>query len=447
MAGDLARRRYLQRHIEPGLPACPTAVAPWRHVLVIPAYRESADLLRRLAALPTGAGRSLVILVLNRPDSDPDRSANAELRAAAAGLAVTHTLPGTAVIKALNDHTELLVHDLECLLGPIPAARGVGLARKIGCDLAFRWIEAGAVDSEWICCTDADAELPADYFTRLDAAGTAPAAVYPFRHIAAADQASYRATLLYELRLHHYVLGLDHAGSPYAGHTLGSCLAVTADSYARVRGFPRRAGAEDFYLLNKVAKLGAVSRLAGDCIRLRSRASSRVPFGTGPAVDKIRQAIGGTAAAATGSAALAQFYHPATFEALRCLLAAVPALRGIPGENLPSHLEQQLRTRGLPPALARACCQTADAMGLAGALAHCQRQGKSAEQYLRQFHQWFDAFRTLKFIHGIRDAGWPLQDLQGLQHLQPQLWPEAGASGEVAPLLDAVRRHWGWTDR
>ena len=443
MSADLARRRYLQRYIEPGQPACPARIAPWRHVLVIPAYRESANLLQRLAALPAGTGRSLVILVLNRPDSDPDCNANGELRAAAAGLAVVHTLPGTAVISALNDHTDLLVHDLDRLLGPVPAARGVGLARKTGCDLAFRWIDAGAVDSQWICCTDADAELPADYFTRLEAAGAAPGAVYPFRHIPGEDRASHRATLLYELRLHHYVLGLDHSGSPYAGHTLGSCLAVTADSYARVRGFPRRSGAEDFYLLNKVAKLGVVSRLGGDCIRLRSRTSSRVPFGTGPAVARIRQAM--SAAAGTGSGGLAQFYHPASFEALRCFLAAVPALREIPADNLRRHLDQQLQTQGLAPALARASGQVAEAMGLTAALAHCQRQGSSAEQFLRQFHQWFDALRTLRFIHGIRDAGWPLQDLQGLQQLQPQLWPGTGYRGEVAPLLDGVRRHWGWT--
>ena len=82
------------------------------------------------------------------------------------------------------------------------------------------------------------------------------------------DQFCNTATALYELRLHHYVLGLEYAGSPYAYHTLGSCLAVKADAYAQVRGFPKRAGAEDFYLLNKLAKLGAMPRLQGRCIRI-----------------------------------------------------------------------------------------------------------------------------------------------------------------------------------
>jgi hypothetical protein len=459
MSAELARQRYLQRHIEPDLPACPTLAAPWRHVLVIPAYRESASLLQNLAALPAGNGPSLVILVLNRPDSDPDQHANAPLRRAMADLAPTSPPRGRLLIRTLNDHTDLYLHDLDDLVGPLPAARGVGLARKAGCDLAFRWIHEGGIDSQWICSTDADAKLPADYFLRLDALATGTrcpdkalplpvAAVYPFRHVPDTDRASHSATLLYELRLHHYVLGLAHAESPYAFHTLGSCLAVKADSYAQVRGFPRRAGGEDFYLLNKLAKLGPVIQLRGGCIELRSRSSSRVPFGTGPAVDRIRLALAAadasTPATATGLKGLPQFYDPACFEALRCFLAAVPALRQSAATDLARELENQLQAQGLAPALAQACCQTALAMGLDRALAHCRRQGKSAGQFLRQFHQWFDAFRTLKFIHGMRDAGWPLQDLQSLQVFQPQLWPEAGSRGEVEPNLSAILRHWGW---
>ena len=222
---------------------------------------------------------------------------------------------------------------------------------------------------------------------------------------------------------------------------------MTADSYARVRGFPRRAGAEDFYLLNKVAKLGPVSRLAGDCIRLRSRVSTRVPFGTGPAVARLRQAMVVAVATAGNPPAggPAQFYHPASFEALRCFLAAVPALRRVPVEQLSAHLDQQLHRQGLAPALAGACGRIVQALGLAGAVAHCQRQGRSAEQFMRQFHHWFDALRTLKLIHGLRDAGWPLQDLRDLQLLQPQLWPPADTVANITPLLDGVRRQWGWT--
>ena len=41
------------------------------------------------------------------------------------------------------------------------------------------------------------------------------------------------------------MLGLEFAASPYAWHSLGSCLAVTPEAYAAVRGFPKRAGGEE----------------------------------------------------------------------------------------------------------------------------------------------------------------------------------------------------------
>ena len=80
----VALRRYLQRHAETGLPSHSFSTPHWQQVLVIPAYRESSALLERLAQLPEGDGRTLVILVLNRPDSDTDPQANDGLRDALA---------------------------------------------------------------------------------------------------------------------------------------------------------------------------------------------------------------------------------------------------------------------------------------------------------------------------------------------------------------------------
>lgn len=454
MSAELARHRYLQRHIEPGLPGCPVPAHSWHNVLVIPAYREAPALLRQLAGLPAGSGRSLVILVLNRPDSDPDEQANDALRLASAELAARHPPQGSALIRALNDQTDLYIHDLDQLTGPLPAKAGVGLARKIGCDIAFKWIDEGGIDSQWICCTDADAALPADYFSRLrSTAAQAVAATYPFFHCAGQDAACNSATALYELRLHHYVLGLEYAGSPYACHTLGSCLAVKADSYAQVRGFPQRAGGEDFYLLNKLAKLGPVIQLEGSCISLQSRHSRRAPFGTGPAVERISGALQPTAGDAKQPAALPLFYHPAGFEALRSLLTAIPAIRQArhadpvtaATEDLAELVTSALAAQGLGGPLLQATVATIIGMGLAGALEHCYRQGKSSDQFLRQFHQWFDAFRTLKFIHGIRDAGWPLQSLEKLPALEPRVWPAPGPGADIESLRNASLRHWGWT--
>ena len=50
-----------------------------------------------------------MILVLNRPDSDPDQTANTALRNAVAGLPAS----GAAQLRALNAGTDLYLHDME----------------------------------------------------------------------------------------------------------------------------------------------------------------------------------------------------------------------------------------------------------------------------------------------------------------------------------------------
>ncbi|MCP5130134.1 MAG: hypothetical protein H6985_11190 [Pseudomonadales bacterium] len=430
MPVDLARQRYLQRHIEAGLPECPAALSPWQQVLVIPAYREAASLLDRLALLPAGEGRTLVILVLNRPDSDSDAGANNLLRKAVSRMRPRG--PAGATLHCLNQHSDLYLHDTDRLHGPTPASRGVGLARKIGCDIAFKWMCEGAIRSRWVCTTDADAVLPPDYFLRLaQVPENCAAACYPFWHTSGADRHCNLATALYELRLHHYVLGLEYAGSPYACHTLGSCMAIEFGAYAAVRGFPQRAGGEDFYLLNKLAKTGPVQRLDGACIELESRVSHRVPFGTGPAVARI--------SAAQDPLAQPLFYHPACYEALHAVLQVAPQLARQEPENLPA----LLAATGMGRRLQEACHLTLQAMDIASAIAHCRRQGTSPAQFLRQFHQWFDAFRTLKFIHGIRDAGWATCTLADLRVLRPRLWPDAD-SDDIDSLRQHITSQLGW---
>lgn len=435
MQSSVALTRYLQRHIEPELPSAPApSRPPWQQVLVVPCYDEPAATVGAFGHL-AGDGRILVILVLNRPEWDADGGVNDALREALGALHPVHTaLPHGYRLAQAGPGLDFLTCDLDRLLGPLPKAKGVGLARKFGCDLALAWMAAGAISGEWICCSDADARLPTDYFARLPGGDSpAPACLFPFLHQAGNDPACNRATALYEARLHHYVLGLQHARSPYAYHSLGSCLAVRAGAYAAVRGFPRRSGAEDFYLLGKLAKLGPLAQPGGECIRLQARYSRRVPFGTGPAVADI--------AAASEPEALPLFYHPRSFEALRVLLAQLPRLR----EPAAPALTEALVEGGLDPALADQCNSVLQELGIDKALAHCCRQGRDGASFSRHFHQWFDAFRTLKFVHALRDRSLPNIGLHELTRVSPTLWPvpeDQAASCEQ--LLAAVRARWGW---
>ena len=394
----------------------------------MPAFHEEATLVERLCDLPTCDGLILVILVLNRPARMSEPDDNLALREAVSLLPA-----GSAnTLKRLTAGIDLYVHDLDLLSGPLPRNQAVGLARKTGCDIAFKWKCEGAITSHWICSTDADARLPDDYFSRLEQLSpNAVAVTYPFWHAPGRDANCNLASTLYELRLHHYVLGLEYAGSPYAFYTLGSCLAVTVDAYATVRGFPKRAGGEDFYLLNKLAKTGEVVKLAGDCVQLESRESHRVPFGTGPAVARI--------SARADPLAHPLFYHPACFEAVRAVLRSAPRLAYSGLQDLPELLYSQ----HMDPVLAEACRAALDKLGMESAIEHCRRQGKSPQQFMRQFHQWFDGFKTLKFIHAIRELGWPDCSLAGLDLLHPKLWPTPDNT-DVEKLRRAVCQYRRW---
>ena len=203
------------------------------------------------------------------------------------------------------------------------------------------------------------------------------------------------ATHLYELSLRYYVAGMKFADSPYAFHTIGSTMAVSAIHYAKVRGFPKREAGEDFYLLNKLAKVGTVLELdAGaenEVIEIESRRSDRVPFGTGAAVNKI-----------TGFADQVgefRFYDPAVFGLLKIWLESLPGIWRSGSAVLDISVFEDQELQALLTGL--------KAIKTDKALEHAFRQSGSLEQFLRQMHTWFDAFRTLKLIHFLRDSCLP----------------------------------------
>lgn len=422
--------RYLARHAEANLPAPPNR--HWQHVLVIPCYREAADLLETLRDHITRGDSCLIVLVLNRPDHDTNADANSELRNALHRLSIAEHVADHTLFE-FTAHTQLLLLDWEQQYGPNPEAQGVGLARKVGCDLALSWYAAGAIASPWLHSSDADARLPADYFTRFASDHRAAAICWPYYHRGGTDAATESACHRYELRLHHYVLGLRWAGSPYAFHTLGSSLSAHAEHYAQVGGFPKRNGAEDFYLLNKIAKTGSLTRATGPAIQLSARASQRVPFGTGPAVGELARAERADTAPL--------YYHPQLFTALRAVLTAIakPDTKELP--RLQEHLQQDLNDNELSEQIVA----TLTAQGIDKALAHCGRQSSQHSDFLRHFHQWFDGFRTLKFLHLMRDQGWPDINFLQLQASDVPFWStELRQSNTPQQWLEYAWHLQGW---
>lgn len=397
--------KYLTRYAEPETRLARFVPGDYGRVLVVPAYRESASMLDGYLVAASGAPRkTLGVVVVNAPAGPGGQPSDAGSAADNAGLmdALGERMsdsrlldPGDptqprARLGAVSEAMDLLVVDRSTPPHGVPKGEGVGLARKIGCDLALALV-AQKKAGPWIFCTDADARLDETHFTAAEARfeGSRPAAlVYPFWHEPSEDPALTRAFALYEIRLRYYVAGLAWAGSPYAMHTLGSLLAIDANAYAVVRGFPRRAAAEDFYLLGKLAKIGWVVSLRRPCVHLRARRSSRTPFGTGRGV------------AALEEQGALRLYAPESFRVLRAWLAALDAFCD---HRSPPRVLEGIRAACSSDAAATVerWAEGGDALARLDALA-----GQAPDRFSleRGVHTWFDAFRTLKLIHALRDG-------------------------------------------
>lgn len=367
--------QYLARYAEPECGLLTGLPGHWQQALVIPAYRETPDFLDQ-----DWPENGLVILILNRPDSDPDLSWSLPFQAR---LGPTTWSEPPLSLHYIDGRKPLLLVD-RCDGGPpLPAKQGVGLARKIGADLACALIARGQLHEPWIGCTDADAQWPAGYWQALCRQGMDAARVFPFSHRPEPGRAVWPLHC-YELHMLYYVAGLRFAGSPYAWPTIGSCLAINAQHYARVRGYPKRAAGEDFYLLNKLAKVGAVRHCREPLITLSGRRSDRVPFGTGPALTKI---------ASLTSAADYCSYHPDAFLYLRALLVTLrdtshdagvrPPLQDLPDPAFFDELWQRFN------------CDAA--------IARARSNSRTQAQLQRQLMTWFDGFRSLKWLHACRE--------------------------------------------
>ena len=398
-------RKYLARYAEPEAALAqallPTTAKPhnWQYCLVIPAYKESPAFYQRLATTLLKQHAVLLILVINQPDclnavNSSNRYLWQSLIDDTHGGQAHHNLQ-LRNIPATN--SALLLVDRFSPEQQIPEKQGVGLARKIGADIALTLIDSKHIARPWIYTSDADAHLPDDYFSVLDGdtssnhRGQSAAVVYPFKHLCD-DGPVGQATQLYEQRMQQYVDGLHSAGSPYAFQTIGSAIAVSAKHYAEVRGFPKRSGGEDFYLLNKLAKTGAINKLQEPEIIIEARQSDRVPFGTGPAISKllleknIQQAK--------------IFYHPQIFVALKTWL-----------ETMAMSQTHKLNELPLPASTLKAL----QSIGASKAIEAARRISASEQSYNKHLHTWFDAFKTLKFVHHLRENGYPNRSISAIR--------------------------------
>ncbi len=373
------------------------------NVLVVPAYQETSAFIERFLDSTLSKTPVLLVVVINEPFVEPitqflnetsteaivnrserifsqsDNSQQALHDYAISCGSVHWQYENLTLVKVEYSQAWLLVIDR--FTQAIDKEQGVGLARKIGADLSAYLISINRVNQQWIFSSDADAYLPDDYFSALSSRNKKTVVCcFNFMH-SSDDESVHQANFLYETALRYYVAGLQYANSPYAFFTIGSTLAFKAEVYVQARGFPKRSAGEDFYLLNKLAKLGNVEFIEEVIIKLEARTSDRVPFGTGPAVQKILDL--------QKSKQDYCYYHPELFILLKSTLYSFSNLWHYRTDL--SSWFKQLPTI-VRPALTEIGFETfVD-----------KQKNNSEKQFDKQLVVWFDAFKTLKFIHSIR---------------------------------------------
>ena len=367
--------------------------------VVIPALAEFENLFTTLASLAANPAdllaRFLVLVVVNhREDASlADRKNNhitlARLKTGSPDLCSLRL----AWVDAASPGMEM------------PAkGGGVGMARKIGLDLALTRLDYSS-GRPVLVCLDADTLVEPSYLSALvrhfrDT--TAGGATIAFRHRPGRSPEEQHAIDRYELFLRHYIVGLRIAGSPYAFHTVGSAMACTTEAYVKAGGMNNRAAGEDFYFLQQLFRTCGVAQVQGTVVRPSPRPSHRVPFGTGRSVFRW---LGGDERAIT-------FYRPECFRILGNWLAIVG--KGL--ERGPDDIVREAEMVSVHLA------DYLDDGRFAETWARLRRNHRMPDRLLRGFHEWFDGLKTMKLIH----------------HLSAREFPRCGPEEAIPGLLGMV---------
>ena len=369
--------QYLHRRALPGpwtIEGCPEG--DFAAAVVIPALAEGESLWATLASLAENPreylARTLILVVVNHSEK-----ADASIRAANLDdLRRLREWPASPLrlvwVDAAGPGREL----------PAKSA-GVGLARKLGFDLALTRLSTRS-ESPFLVSLDADTLVRPDYLSALFrhfADADTGGAVLPFAHQPGRDVAEERAIERYELYLRHYVLGLELAGSPYAFHAIGSAMACRADAYIKAGGMNRRRAGEDFYFLQQLAKTSGVAPVVGTLVRPSPRPSGRTPFGTGSSVARLL----------AGEALAVAFYQPRAFRVLGQWLALVADQGQSSGAVLLAMARQS----------SEELATYLEGLNFVSVWEALRRNHPRPEALQRAFHGWFDGLASLRLIHAL----------------------------------------------
>ena len=260
---------------------------------------------------------------------------------------------------------------------------GVGLARKIGMDEAYNRLASTGKTDGIIVCYDADATCAKNYLSAIEThfnqhPKSVGCSIYYEHPIEGNEfpQRIYDGIIQYELHLRYYKEALHYVGLPYAFHTVGSSMAVRAAIYHKQGGMNKRKAGEDFYFLQKVIPLGNFTEINTTTVFPSPRISERVPFGTGRAMQQWTNSEDETLFT----------YNFNSFKELKIFFDTSELLFSNDEIPLPKSVSAFLKENDFESNLKK-----------------IRANATNSKHFKELLFKWFNAFKTLKFLHFCRD--------------------------------------------
>jgi hypothetical protein len=372
--------------------------------VVIPVYAEKESIFSTLSSLANNPASflrdALVICVLNNKISSPDedKKNNLETINIIDSIIRKKSLEKNKAEKNIYEHLQIIA-DSEIKLAYIDACSsgyelpdntgGVGLARKIGMDAALRMWQNDSLQDKLILSLDADTLVQNNYLSSIKEYFTkkVKTAIVRYEHQMPESEEEKTAIISYEIFLRYWVLALGYANSPYAYHSIGSTIITTALAYLEVRGMNKKQAGEDFYFLGKLAKIGKINYLKQTCVYPSARASKRVPFGTGKSIQQFL----------SRDSKEYVTYDADVFFILERFIDLIK-------RNIESSPPDIFKKANEIDPLIKTFLQSYNFESFWSKLLN---RAKDEKIRLKQFHQWFDAFKTLKLINYLTKHRFP----------------------------------------
>ena len=289
-----------------------------------------------------------------------------------------------ALIAFAKYHNQLKLSFHALLCEDLPRKHaGVGLARKIGMEWAVRGFLQSGNSNGVIISLDADCTVSENYLPVIENQFTTYSpncCVLNFEHRVLQSNAALQSAIdQYEDYIWYFLNALKVIDCPYYFHTIGSAFAVLADAYVRVGGIGRQQGGEDFYFLQKVFFLGRTVELMKAFVYPEARFSDRIPFGTGPALEKIMATDDG----------LLRVYSVEAFQALQSFFIL----------RIKFYKQSDAVVKSFIEDLHISIQQFLTDNNLLSAITDCNENAASAGAFEKRFFHHFDAFFIIKYLN------------------------------------------------